>query len=84
MYGKVLHKTNKLKNKVLDYKCSEFFILISFIFVLPAQASKTLVLGTFKIPQYVQSNSRGEFIELAARLAKENGYDLFIIESFTN
>lgn len=41
--------------------------------------AKTIVLGTYKIPQYVRSHDRGEFIKLARTLAERNGINLKIV-----
>jgi len=50
------------------------------VFAQQSWAKEKIVLGTFLIPKYVQSKSRGEFIELTRALSKKVGIDVqFII-----
>lgn len=54
--------------------------MLTLIFAGQTWAKEKIILGTFLIPKYVQSKTRGEFIDLTKTLSKKIGLDVkFII-----
>jgi len=52
-------------------------IILCFLFLSSINA-KTIVLGTYKIPRYVKSHDKGEFITLVKKIAQETGLKIKI------
>ncbi|WP_127717241.1 ABC transporter substrate-binding protein [Halobacteriovorax sp. HLS] len=53
-------------------------VIFFFCSILPSFSKEKLVLGTFIIPRYIQSSTKGEFIELTKEISKLSNMDIEI------